>query len=147
MGVVLLVIDAGYPERLEITLGVSWMLRLGRVFTVVRHAMRQPLTRMSDGGDGDQATGYEPSGQEWGAHGQEYSSGTQCRHPECPCVSTFRRKPIADRQKRATLAKTVSAVVALPKWGSVDGAQRNGFPRAPLGTRSTRHGGDRCDHG
>ncbi len=70
MGVVLLVIGAGYPERPEIMPGISRMIRLGRVFSVVRHAMRQPLTRMRDGGDGDQATGYEPPGQEWGAHGQ-----------------------------------------------------------------------------
>lgn len=70
MGVVLLVIGAGYPGRPETMLGVRQMLRLVRVFTMVRHAMRQPLTRMSDGGDGDQATGYDLPGQEWGAHGQ-----------------------------------------------------------------------------
>ena len=69
MGVILLVIDAGYPERPEIMPGGGWMRCLVRVFPVVRHAMRQPLTRMRDGGDGDQASGYEPPGQEWGAHG------------------------------------------------------------------------------
>lgn len=71
MGVVLLVIGAGYPGRPETVLGVGLMLYLVRLFTMVRHAMRQPLTRLSDGGDGDQATSYDLPGQEWGAHGRE----------------------------------------------------------------------------
>lgn len=71
MGVVLLVIGAGYPERPETAPGVGLMLYLARLFTMVRHAMRQPLTRLSDGGDGDQATGYDLPEQEWGAHGRE----------------------------------------------------------------------------
>lgn len=68
MGVVPLVIGAGYPGRPETMLGVRLMCRLVCVLTMVRHAMRQALTRMGDARDGDEATGYELPGQRWGAH-------------------------------------------------------------------------------
>lgn len=70
MGVVLRVTGAGDHERPEAVRGVRLMRLLVGVLTMVRHAMRQPLTRMGDGGNGDQATGHELPGQEWGAHGQ-----------------------------------------------------------------------------
>jgi len=84
MGVVPLVIGAGYLGRPETMLGVRLMRHLVCVLTMVCHAMRQAFTRMGDEGDGDEATGYELPGQRWGAHRRKIYLRTTVPLPR-PC--------------------------------------------------------------